>query len=103
MLGYEYNVQPYFLQEFMTPSRSILDGGRLSRMSVRDKLQDGGAPKGTFLAEKCSALKLCHYPALQSGDEFRFLMRALAFSIAISDLLTSECCSRISSDGLRLS
>ena len=21
MLGYEYNVQPYFLQEFMTPSR----------------------------------------------------------------------------------
>jgi hypothetical protein len=22
MLGYEYNVQPYFLQEFMTPSRA---------------------------------------------------------------------------------
>lgn len=39
MLGYEYNVQPYFLQEFMTPSSE-------DRSALREDNQKGHRSRG---------------------------------------------------------
>ena len=54
MLGYEYNVQPYFLQEFMTPSRVFprLHSEELYKQLERSEKQifEACAPFGTGIS-----------------------------------------------------